>query len=74
MARELGSTIPLILLVGCEPENVGTADDMHMDMSEPVKAAVEEAVGLIESMALRLLEGESERRQVAPGLPLESSF
>jgi hydrogenase maturation protease len=73
MARELGSTIPLILLVGCEPGHVGTDDDLHMEMSESVQAAVEEAVILIESIALRFLDGESIHPPVVYALPLESS-
>jgi len=55
MARELGSTIARVLLVGCEPTPV-TDDEMQMEMSEPVQAAVEEAIILIESLVKQLLE------------------
>ena len=35
------------------------ADDMRMGMSEPVRAAVEQAVPLVESLVGRLLRGEA---------------
>jgi hydrogenase maturation protease len=55
MARELGSTIESILLVGCEPRPLASDDDMEMEMSEPVQAAVEEAITLIESLVTKIL-------------------
>jgi hydrogenase maturation protease len=55
MARELGSTIERILLVGCEPGPGGSGDDMRMAMSQPVEAAVEEAITLIGSLVTQLM-------------------
>jgi hydrogenase maturation protease len=55
MARELGSTIKSVLLVGCEPRPLALDDDMDMEMSEPVQAAVAEAITLIESLVTRFL-------------------
>ena len=57
-ARALGAEIPRTLVVGCEPELVPgrrgfqtrAYDDMLMELSEPVRAAVEEAAKLIESL------------------------
>ena len=44
--------------MGCEPVPAAEPDEMAMGMSEPVRAAVEEAVLLVESLVARLLRGE----------------
>jgi hydrogenase maturation protease len=52
-ARALGAEMPRTLVVGCEPQLVlsGEAyDDMLMELSGPVQAAVDEAVKLVESL------------------------
>jgi hydrogenase maturation protease len=55
MARELGSTIKSVLLVGCEPRPLASDDDLQMEMSRPVQAAVEEAITLIETLVTQIL-------------------
>jgi hydrogenase maturation protease len=53
LARALGSRPTRTLVVGCEPQVVVSGedyDDMLMELSEPVLAAVEEAVKLVESL------------------------
>jgi hydrogenase maturation protease len=58
-ARTLGAQPIRTLLVGCEPSNVraGQADEeMHMDLSQPVQAALDEAVKMIDSLVERLLK------------------
>src|SRR3712207_4699095 len=53
LSRALGARPTRTLVVGCEPKVLvsGEAyDDMIMELSEPVRAAVEEAVKLIESL------------------------
>ena len=53
LSRSLGARPTRTLVVGCEPQVVvsGEAyDDMLMELSEPVCAAVEEAVKLVESL------------------------
>ena len=62
MARELGSTIERVLLVGCEPQPLAADDDMQMEMSEPVQAAVEEAITLIESLVTQILANGPSRQ------------
>jgi hydrogenase maturation protease len=52
LARSLGGKVERVLLVGCEPRP--PANDMQMGLSEPVQAAVAEAVPLIESLLGRL--------------------
>jgi hydrogenase maturation protease len=53
LSRALGARPTRTLVVGCEPQVVvsGEAyDDMLMELSEPVRAAVGEAVMLVESL------------------------
>ena len=49
----LGARPVRILVVGCEPQIVVSGEDyndMLMELSEPVRAAVEEAAKLVESL------------------------
>jgi hydrogenase maturation protease len=53
LARALGARPTRTLVVGCEPRVVPGGedyDDMLMELSEPVHAAVEEAAKLVESL------------------------
>jgi hydrogenase maturation protease len=53
LSRALGAKPTRTLVVGCEPQVVVSGeeyDDMLMELSEPVRAAVEEAVKLVESL------------------------
>ncbi len=59
-ARTLGAKPIHTLLVGCEPEpaSLGSADpyaDMQLGLSEPVQAAIAEAVKMIDSLVADLL-------------------
>ena len=65
LARALGGTVERVLLVGCEPEPPAPEDDLRMGMSEPVQAAVEEAVRLVESLVDRLRRAEGEEVRLA---------
>jgi hydrogenase maturation protease len=58
LAASMGGAVGRMLVVGCEPT---PADDgeMQNDMSPPVRAAVDEAVVLVESLVGRLLRGEA---------------
>jgi hydrogenase maturation protease len=60
LSRALGARPTRTLVVGCEPQVVvsGEAyDDIIMELSEPVRAAVEEAVQLVESLVEEINEG-----------------
>jgi hydrogenase maturation protease len=46
-----------VLVVGCVPATLGP-DEGQMGLSEPVAAAVDEAVKLIDSLVTRILAGE----------------
>jgi hydrogenase maturation protease len=63
LSRWLGARPTRTLVVGCEPQVVpgGEDYDMSMELSEPVRAAVDEAVKLVESLVLEEASGESRR-------------
>lgn len=58
LAAAMGGKIERLLLVGCEPTPDSDYEDMQMELSGPVRAAVDEAVDLLESLIARLLRGE----------------
>lgn len=56
LAGSMGGKIKRLLLVGCEPLTLGP-EEGQMGLSEPVAAAVDEAVSAVESLVAGLLEG-----------------
>lgn len=57
-ARFLGAQPIRTLIVGCEPATIITGEDgadLHVGLSEPVQAAVDEAVKMIDSLVEELL-------------------
>jgi hydrogenase maturation protease len=57
-ARTLGARSIRTLLVGCEPATIGGGErfeEMQMGLSEPVQAAVDEAVKMIDSLVEELV-------------------
>jgi hydrogenase maturation protease len=58
LARALGANPTRTFVVGCEPQVVASGeedyDDMLMELSEPVRAAVEEAAKLVESLVEKI--------------------
>ena len=65
LSRALGAKPTRTLVVGCEPQVVISGEDyedMLMELSEPVHAAVEEAVRLVESLVEEIsAEGDKVR-------------
>lgn len=59
LIRALGGRPPRVLVVGCEPATVELDDFGQMGLSAPVEAAVDEAVGMIESLVGDLQGGVS---------------
>jgi hydrogenase maturation protease len=57
MAVNMGAQLKRILLVGCVPATLGP-DEGEMGLSEPIAAAVDEAVQLIDSLVARILAKE----------------
>jgi hydrogenase maturation protease len=51
-AKSMGGNPGRVLVVGCEPETVGSDDDWEVTpgLSEPVRQAIDKAVDLIESL------------------------
>jgi hydrogenase maturation protease len=52
----LGGELKCLRVVGCEPQDAGSEEEMAVGFSPPVEAAVEPAVELVESV-VRELEG-----------------
>jgi hydrogenase maturation protease len=57
IAASMGGQLKRVLLVGCVPATLGP-DEGQMGLSEPVTAAVDAAVKLVESLVARILAGE----------------
>jgi len=59
LARQLGSVPGRILIVGCEPavRMTGDEEELKGELSEPVRAVVDDAARLVESVVSELLEG-----------------
>ena len=61
LARALGGELPRTLVVGCEPQVVmrGDEEDVVATVSEPVRAALEAGVGLVQDLLEELVsEGQ----------------
>jgi hydrogenase maturation protease len=56
MVKAMGGQFRKILLVGCEPATFGP-EEGKMGLSDPVEAAVDEAVKIVESLVARELTG-----------------
>jgi hydrogenase maturation protease len=63
MVKSMGGEFKRILLVGCEPTPL-ESEDGQMGLSEPVEAAVDEAVKMVESLVLKILEEERRKATV----------
>ena len=55
MVKTMGGEFKRILLVGCEPETLGP-EEGQLGLSEPVTAAVDEAVRVVESLVTVILK------------------
>jgi hydrogenase maturation protease len=64
LVRELGGSPPRTLVVGCEPQTrmTGEEDEIVADLSEPVRAALDEAVRVVESLLDELTSTEEKGR------------
>jgi hydrogenase maturation protease len=57
LAKSMGGDLKRVLVVGCVPATLGP-EEGQMGLSEPVSAAVDEAMKLIDSLVTRILSGE----------------
>lgn len=55
LVRSMGGDFKRILLIGCEPATLGGEEGL-LGLSEPVEGAVDEAVGVVESLVAKILE------------------
>jgi hydrogenase maturation protease len=55
MVKAMGGEFKRLLLVGCEPQTFGP-EEGQMELSEPVSAAVDEAVKIVESLVANILD------------------
>jgi hydrogenase maturation protease len=72
LARSLEPSLPRVLVVGCEPavRMTGEEEDVVAELSEPVRAAVDEAVRLVRTLLDELRENEPTKgRQEREGDP-----
>jgi len=59
IVASLGGKVGRVLLVGCEPTPIDPEQDFQMGLSPPVQTAVDEAIRLIESLIVKILNEET---------------
>jgi hydrogenase maturation protease len=70
----LGGKVDRVLVVGCEPAARDAGADWEQSLSEPVRAAMDEAVALVESLARDIyIETWPPRRVATGGIDHESA-
>jgi hydrogenase maturation protease len=57
--HSMGGTPARILIVGVEPADLGSDEEGKLGLSDPVEAAVDEAIVMIESLVSKLLQRDS---------------
>jgi hydrogenase maturation protease len=72
LVAALGGQCPYLTVVGCEPQTYGD-EDFSAALSPPVRAAVDEAVELIESLLGRLIDGAGTDEMKTPSAKEEHS-
>ena len=60
LVKAMGGQFRRVVVVGCEPGRLEAAEEGVMGLSEPVEAAVHEAVHMIEGMVGSFIEGRRE--------------
>lgn len=58
MVQSMGGAPGRILIVGCEPAEIGSDEEGKLGLTEPVEAAVDEAIVLIETLVSKTLQDE----------------
>jgi hydrogenase maturation protease len=59
MVQSMGGAPGRVLIVGCEPADLGSDEDGKLELSDPVQGAVGEAIDLIETLVSKILQSES---------------
>ena len=65
LVKTLGGQAGRVLVVGCEPETFGPENEGQMGLSEPVQAAIAEAVQLVGALVEKVRQEEFSARQQA---------
>jgi len=60
MVKAMGGQLRQVIVVGCEPGRLGSEEEGAMGLSEPVEAAVDEAINMIEALVGRFIENQRE--------------
>ena len=68
LVKALGGQCNRILVIGCEPEDAGEQEDGSMGLSEPVRAAIDEAIRAIDLQLSEFFNGSS-KHPVVPQDP-----
>ena len=50
MVKSMGGAPGRVLIVGCEPADLGSDEEGKLGLSDPVEAAVDEAIAMIEKL------------------------
>jgi hydrogenase maturation protease len=58
LVKSLGGEAGHVMIVGCEPGDLGSDEEAKMGLSEPVMAAVDEAIALIDTLISKRVDGE----------------
>jgi len=58
MVQAMGGTPGRILIVGCEPAELGSDEEGKLGLSDPVQAAVAEAIAMVETQVSKILNWE----------------
>jgi hydrogenase maturation protease len=64
MVRTLGGSSARILLVGCEPAELGNETDCTFGLSERVRAGVEEAIAVVEAFVSEFFSSAPDKQPV----------
>lgn len=56
--QSMGGAPGRILIVGCEPAEIGSDEEGKLGLSDPVDNAIAEAIALIETLVSKTLDGE----------------
>jgi hydrogenase maturation protease len=71
LARTLGASLPRTFVVGCEPQTrmTGEEDEIVAQLSEPVRAALDPAVRLVESLLVDIRDHQNANAQDQQEVP-----
>jgi len=67
LVRAMGGKLARVLVVGCEPTPFDPEQDLDMSLSPPVRAAIPEAIKLIESLIAKILGGDEKVQNRSKG-------